>query len=481
MDNGNLKEKSVVAFFWRFFQNISSKLCTFFIQIIIARLVLPSDYGIIAIASIFMTIADVFIQTGFASGIVQKQDITKEELSSVFYSGLLLSIVLYIILYFFAPSVAKFYRIDLLVIVIRVQAIRIIISSLYSVQTALIQRNLDYKKAYLPSIFGYILQALVGLFFAVKGYGVWALVYSNITYAVVYGIGISITYRWKPLLKISFKESYTIFSFSSKILGINLLNTLMNSLRALIVGRSYSADALGYYNRGYQFPTLIMVNIDGALSPVLFSALSRLQNNMDDFVNYLRKSLKLSLFVTMPMMFGLAAVSDSMIILLLTDKWSSAIPFVKIISFICCFWPLSAKLQAINAYGRSDIGLKLNIIFNLISVIFIFIFYRYNIYLFILSELISSFINFLISTYVVSKVIKYSIKQQLADILPVVLISSIMGICVYSIFLLFGVSLFTLLIQIVLGIVIYLILSYIFKLQSLYLIMNIIKEKFSRN
>jgi len=477
-----LKKQSFFGFVWRFIQNTSSQIIAFVIQIVLARLLTPDDYGIISLTAVFITISNVFVQNGLTSALVQKKEIDECEKSSMFYLSIVIGVVLYFILFFLSPLIASFYNIESISSILRIQSISLIFSSLSSVSVALIQRNLKFKKTFFISIIGYIFQGGIGIFLAYKGYGVWALVWGTLAYNFIYSFGNIIFCKWWPKLMFSFKKVKTLLVYSSNILFSNLISAIFTSSRTLIVGKYYDSQTLGLYDRGNQFPTALMTGFDGAFSTVLYSSLSKVQDDKERLVRYLRKSIRISLTISAPLMFGLAAVAKPTILLLLTEKWVECVPFLMIYCFICVMWPLSAKTQALNAYGKSKVTFITNIITVIINIAIMFICIQFGIMVFAVGTLIGNFIGVVLSAIVSKKYLDYGIWDQIVDCAPAYLVSGAMFGVVYSLSLFIGLApIFQLLILVPIGIIVYTLLSFLFKIEGFMFIVNVVKARLKRN
>lgn len=463
----NIKDKTIKGFMWRLGQNFGTQGINFVIQIVLARLLLPEIYGVIALTAIFSALATVFIQGAFSSGIIQRKTINQVELSSIFYLSLMISLGFVGILFLISPMVSRFYHEPILIDVLRVQSINVFLGSLFTVHQSLLIRNMDYKKGFIIGILGTITQGTIGITLALSGFGIWALVLSsNANMLITFFVTILLV-RWRPSWVFSFKAITGIFSYGSRIFIISLMNAIYTNLIFLFIGRIYDPQTLGYYSKGYGFPLLIMTNVDGAINTVLFSSLSKTQDDPEESLKVLRNSMKMSIFFSAPAMFGLAAVAQPMVILLMTEKWLPAVPFIQLVAMGCLLWPLSARMQAINAIGRSDIALKLNILLRVIGVIFLIIFSRFNIYILALSSILSELIIAIILSFFVKNMIGYSLNDQLKDVLPSIFIAGIMGVAVWS-FTLIGLSpIVTLILQMSSGLALYALLAWIFKLESI--------------
>ena len=469
--------KAVDGVLWRLSQNFSTTLVNFILQTWLARLLLPEHYGIIALTSVFITVSMVFVQTGFTASLIQKASLSDIEIYSVFYTSIALSIILYALIFIISPFLSVFYSEPLLSRVLRIQSINIIIASLYSVPVSLIQRNFEFKKTFLAGFISSICQGSIGILLALKGYGVWALVYASLTHSCVYYLIIIITTRWKPKAVFSYSTVKNIFSFSSKILLINLINTLFNNIKSLIIGRTYNSQLLGYYNRGYQIPVLLMNNMDGAINSVTFPALSRFQHDYSQLVKKLRRSLQVSIYFVWPAMIGLAVVSKPLIILLLTEKWLLSVPFAILTAIQCMFWPLSVFTHAINAVGRSGLSLKLNIFSKGVALLFMSIAYRFGIFYFVGISIISSFISTSVIVTITSRLLGFKVSDIIKDFIPTLFASLLMGCCVYLISYLHISIIMMLLIQIITGATFYLLLTWALKFPSFLFIQGYLRTK----
>ncbi len=477
----SLKEKSITGFLWRFMQNAGSQVINFVVSVVLARILAPDDYGLIAMITVFTNIAMVFINVGFSSTVVQKEELSEMDINTVFYTGLMTAAVIYLILFFGAPFIADFYHEEKLCALLRVESLMVLFGGLYSVHHALIVRRLEFKKSFAISFTGVIIHGVVGIILAVLGFGPWALVLSTIANLFVCCILNWVVVKWRPKFVYSRESAKYIFSFSGKVLGSELLNSVFNNIRALIIGRQYSSQDLAYYNRGYQYPTLIMNQVDGATTTVLFSALSKYQSDWENGgLNALRRAMKTSLYICAPLLFGLSAVAEPMIVLMLTEKWLPCVEYVRLTSMMCLFWPLSAQRHALNSLGRSDVSLKLNMLTKVITIIVLFATYKISVRAMILGSIAVSLISYAISSFFYRKYLLYKISDQLRDILPPVVLSAVMFAVAYSISFIGLSYIVTLIVQIITGAVVYVLGSLIFKMESFYYVLNILKGLFKK-
>lgn len=451
-----LKSRTLAGLGWRMMQSVCAQMVNFILQLILARLLLPDDYGIVAMAAVFITVANVFVQTGFTSAVIQRETLSEQETASAFWGGMLISVVLLAALFFAAPAISRFYREPILTRVLRVQALNLPVLALSSVPLALLTRELQYKKSFFASLAGFAVNGLVGIVMALLGMGVWALVISALAGNAVNCIVLLAVTRWYPRVRPSFAAARRALSFSSKILAANLLNTLYNNMYNLIIGKAYDAQTLGFYSKGFQFPTVIMNNVDGVMNNVLFTTLSRAQSDAARSKHIMRLSQRISLFVTAPLMAGLFATADTLIPLLLTNRWLPAVPFMRVVCVICLFWPLSAKTQAINARGKSGVTLAFNFVTKLITFSVMLYCRRFSIRTLMLASMAAEIVNALIAMPVSQKYLSYTIGEQLADLFGSVTPALLMGALVYGLACVLPTPpVITLLIQIVAGVTFY--------------------------
>lgn len=477
MSNKNIKTKIISSLFWKFMERGGTQGIQFVVQIILARLLSPEEYGIIAIVAVFIQLANVFVQSGFNTALIQKKDADEIDFSSVLYLSLGVAAILYCIIFITAPLISNFYNNSALTKVFRVLSLTLFIGAFNSIQNAYISRNMLFKKLFVSSLGAVTISGIVGIIAAYCGFSVWALVLQQLTNQFTISVILWFTVRWRPRKFFSVTRVKSLFAYGSKLLASSLLDTLYNNLKPLIIGKMYTPNMLGYYNRGDLFPHVIVTNINGSIQSVMLPALSAHQENKTRVRQMVRRSIKTNSFLIFPMMMGLAAVAEPMIKIVLTDKWLPAVPFLRICCFTYALWPIhTANLQAINALGRSDIFLKLEIIKKIQGLIVLIITVPYGVYAIALGGIFTGIISTFINSYPNKKLLNYSYKEQWIDIMPSLLISLIMGAIVYLLNYLSISAWKILLIQIFLGISIYVFLAKIFKLESFDYLLSTIKQ-----
>jgi teichuronic acid exporter len=452
----------------------------FIVQIVLARLLLPEDYGIIALVLVFIAIANVFVQSGLNTSLIQKKEADEIDFSSVFYVSLLIAGLFYIILFLTVPFIAEFYNKQQLIPVLRVLAVTLFFGAFNSIQNAIIARNMQFKKLFFSSTGAILISGIVGIYMACAGYGVWALVGQQIINQLSISLILWFTVKWRPRLIFSHRRVKELFSFGWKLLVSSLIYTIYIDLRSLVIGKMFEAEILGLYNRGQQFPAVLVSNIDGSIQSVMFPVLASQQDSRPRVKDMMRRAIVTSSFVTFPMMVGLAVTAEPLVKLLLTDKWLPCVPFLQIFCASHALMPIhTANLQAINALGRSDIFLKLEIIKIIVGLSVLGITVFYGVYAIALGAVLSGIISTFINAYPNKELLDYSYIEQWNDIMPSLLLSLVMGAVVYS-FKWLGLSvLITLIIQVCVGVILYIGMAWLFKLECFNYLLNTMKDLFS--
>lgn len=462
---------------WKFSERILAQVVTFIVSIILARLLSPSEYGTIALVMVFITIADVFVNAGFGNALIQKLNVDNLDYSSVLYVSIFSSVIIYSFLFFMSPHIANFYNNKSLELVLKVLSLRIPIAAFNSVQQAYVSKNMLFKRFFFSTLFGTILSGIIGCLMAYKGFGIWALVAQYLINTIIDTLVLWFTVKWRPILAFSLKRVKTLFSFGWKLLVSGLIDTGYSQLRSLVIGRKYTASDLAYYNRGQQYPQLVVANVNTSISSVLFPVISKNQENLYTVKKMTRRAIKTSSYVMWPLMFGLAIISKPLVLLMLTDKWLPCVPYLQIACFNYAFWPIhTANLEAIKAIGRSDWFLKLEIIKKIVGVSLLFFSMNFGVIAIALSMIISTLFCSFINAYPNSKALEYNYGEQLKDMLPAFLLSIFMSIVIYPIGFVIDNPLLLIVIQIIIGSIVYIVLSHMLKLETYAFIINMLKS-----
>ena len=481
-----IRSKAGSGLLWKFLEVFCADSVSFVVSIVLARLLLPSDYGEIALVNIFIVIANVFVVNGLGTALIQKKNADEVDYSSVLYFNFAFSLVLYMLLFLSAPTIAAFYNIPHLCDVLRVLGIRVPIAAINSVQNAILSRHLLFKRMFIATIIGTILSAVVGIAMAYKGFGVWALVTQVLTNAGIDTIVLSIIIRWWPKLHFSWSRLKGMIDYGWKILASSLIKTGYEQLSSLIIGKLYTAEDLAFYSKGKKYPDLIVSSINTSISSVLFPIISSRQDDISCVKNMLRRSIKTSSYILTPMLFGLAAVGEPLISLILTDKWLPCVPYMRLYCLYCAFLPIqTANLQAIRAVGRSDIILKLDIIKRGIGITLLLLLMRRGVMGVALAPLGMTLLATVINIIPNKNIIKYSFKEQMADWIPNIIVSLGMAVAVYALSLTLcryiSNRVIIILLAVLFGFGFYIAESILFKNESFYYVKMMVKAKFSKS
>lgn len=465
--NDSIKNKTIGGFLWRFAERCGAQGVGFVVSVLLARLLSPNDYGTVALVNVFIAILAVFIDSSMGSALIQKKNADDLDFSTVFYFNMFMCITLYIIMFFCSPLIAKFYNRPELTTMIRVISLNFLISGVKGIQNSYVSKNMLFKRFFFSTLGGTIFSAFVGVFLAYKGYGAWAIVAQNLSNNLIDTLILWFTVKWRPKLMFSIKRLGGLFSYGWKLLCSSLLDTGYNQLRSLLIGKVYSLSDLAYYNKANNFPSMIIGNVNSSIDSVLLPSMSTVQDSKVSVKGMTRRAMTTSTYVMAPLLMGLAACGKSVISILLTDKWLPSYPFMVIFCTTYMFYPVhTANLNAIKAMGRSDLFLKLEILKKIVGLTAILVTFRISVMAMAYSLLVTSVLSQIINSWPNKKLMNYSYLEQLKDILPGILLAVVMGCCIYPIQFLGFPDIVTLLIQVPLGAVFYIVGSKIFKLEA---------------
>ena len=471
-----MKNKVASGLFWKLLENGGAQGIQFVIAILLARLLTPAEYGVVGIIMIFITIANVFVQSGFSTALVQKKQADEVDFSSVCYFELAASVLFYLLLYLAAPAIAQFYGIWVLGIVLFPGAV-------ISVQTAYVSRNMEFRGLFFSTLAASAISGVISIFMAYRGFGVWAMVWQQISYYISLMVVLFLTVSWKPGLCFGFDRIRTMFAFGWKLLCASLLDTVFNNLYGLLIGKIYNEELLGSYNRGEQFPKLIATNLGAAIQAVLLPAFSACQDDRDKVRDMVRRAIRLSSFAVIPMLMGLFAVADTLVLALLGEKWLICVPFLRIMCVSYCFWPIHiTNLQAINAVGRSDIFLKLELVKKALSILALVIGMQFNVFIMVCIKAFQDFVCTFVNAAPNKKLLGYDIAHQWMDVAPPVALSVVMcgAVMVFGTWLPSMSVWLKLVLQIVCGAFVYIVLAAAFRLESFCFLAGMVKERLKK-
>lgn len=482
MDEERVTSKSVITnFLWRFAERCGAQGVSFVVSIILARLLLPEDYGNIALITVFTAILNVFVDSGLGNALVQKKDADDLDFSSVFYFNIVMCLFLYGVMFFAAPYIARFYNNEELTPLVRAISLTLVLSGVKNVQQAYVSKKMIFKKFFFSTLGGTILSAVVGIAMAYAGFGVWAIVAQSLSNSFVDMLILGFTVKWRPKWMFSFKRLKGLLSYGWKLLVSNLIDTGYGNLRNLIIGKLYTSADLAYFNKAQNLSNLVINNVNATINSVLFPAMSQAQNDKLAVKNMTRRAITISTYIIFPAMTGLAVVGEPLVSLLLTDKWLPCVPYLRIYCFSYALLPIhTANLQAIKALGHSGIFLKLEIIKKVMALVVLIISMQFGVYWIAFSMIITSIVSSFINAFPNKKLLNYSYLEQVKDMLPGLILSAVMGAAVYLINYIAINNVFKLIIQVVSGVIIYFGLSALFKLESFNYCLNMVKPYLSK-
>lgn len=463
----NLKQKTISGLFWQFSQKFIGQIFSFVVTLILARLLLPEDYGVVAIAGMFNILAGIFINCSLDIALVQKKDVDELDYNTVFYSALLASIIVYLGVYCCAPIVSNIYKNELICPVIRTMALTMPLSSLSIIQNTKIIRSMKFKTFFYTTLIGQIFAGVFGIYFAFHGYGAWALVIQSLVGSIVNTLSLFCIVRWLPKLMYSFERFKALFSFAWKRSAAGLMGTFCNQLKGYLIGYQYTTADLAFLNRGEGLPDMLKNNISGTIDGVLFPALTKLQDDKERLKSGIKRSIIVANYVLAPTMFGLAAVSDKLVPLLYSAKWSPAIPFMQISCITVCVIVINnTNLQALYAIGRSDEVLRIEFIKKIVMIFILLISIYISPIAISAGFLVHSCHELFWTSRSLSKYVDYSLCEQLNDIKSSSLLAFSMGIVVILVGENINNIYISLFVQVLTGFIYYVIMSHIFDMKG---------------
>lgn len=414
---------------WSTIERLSVQLVSFILTIVLARLLTPSEYGTIGLLVVFISFSQVFIDSGFSKALIQKQNRTDDDISTVFYFNLFIAIICYVTLYFLAPLISGFYEISKLENLLKVLSISLFFNALFAIPNTLLSIDMNFKSITKVNFSSTVISGLIAIYLAYDGFGEWALVYQTLIKSFLMAVFFWIAVKWKPIMIFSKKSFFELFNFGSKLLVNSLMNNIVNNFASLFIAKTLSAQQLGFYTRGTQNADTAFSTINSIIDNVLLPGLAPLQNQIDLLIDGTKKIIKTAALLVVPIFFGLTIISKPLILLLLTEKWAMAIPIMQLI----CLSRLITIISGINinllyVLGRSDLALKQQYFKIAIRIIILAFALQFGIIIIAAAELGITLIHFFINTYYPGKMMKYGAIQQIKDISPILLSGIIMSI-----------------------------------------------------
>lgn len=474
----SLKQKAVSGVACTTVERLVTQVIQFVIGIAIARILAPQDYGAIGMTAIFFAIATTFVDSGFGSALIQKKDRNEDDYSTCFYFNLLVSTALYGVLWIASPYIASFYRTPILCEVTRTLGLTLIINSLTISQIAKLTAEMRFKQMAIITIATQIVTGGVGLYLAYVGWGVWALVFQQISSAVARLLLIEWFLKWRPRLVFSKQSFRHLFGFGSKILCSGLINTIYDNLYTLVIGRAFSAKEVGYYNRGNQFATLPTQTILTVFMKVAYPLMAEVQDDAEKLKRAYKKFLRVPLFILYPILFGLMALAKPLVLVLLGEKWLPAVPLLQVLCVGSMFDPLThINLNILYVKGRTDLVLKLELLKKPLAFILLFGMIPFGLWWLCFGRSIYGFIAYCFNCYYTGKFINFGFWRQMYYNVPVIVKSGVMGALCYACLFIFDNPLWQLIVGFIVGVVSYFLMAVVTKDETLTDVMDIIKAR----
>lgn len=474
----SLRKQTYSGLTWTFLDTFFLNGVSFLAMLYIARILGPKEFGLIGMITVFITIGTSLVDSGLSSSIIRTKHANNRDFSTVFYLNLGMSFLIYLILFLVAPLIAQFFRQDILTGVVRLYCLSFIISAFSAIQLAQLNRNMNFKKILQYNIPGTLIGIGVGIILSLKGFGVWSIVWMQLTKLSIQSILLWLYSSWKPTMYFSKERMNYHYGFGYKLMLSGLLATIFENVYNIIIGRFYSVQSLGYFERARAFNQYPVALIIGIISKVTFPLLSKIQDEKERLAYIFKQMLQFAFFITAPLMLGLAAIASPLFQLVLGDKWMPAVPFFQIICLSNMFAPIHTFNQnTFKVFGRSDLLLRLEVYKKIIISIGILIALPFGILGLIWSSVITSFITMLINTYYSQHLINYKTGRQLLDMLPTILIAGFISLLMFlTVYISKGHSLyFQIVIPTILGIIAYLGINVLFKTSSMQFALHLIK------
>lgn len=464
---------------WSFAEKVLTDVVSLVVTIVLARLLYPEEYGLVALVQIFVNISSIFVTSGMGTALIQKKDASDEQVSTIFYLNLLLGLFIYGVIFVLAPYLTRMQGNEELTWLLRVLAIKIPVASVYNIQNSYIKKKMQFKKFFFSSLAGTIASGVVGISMAYMGFGAWALVASMLTDQIMDSIILFCTTKWLPKFRIKIKSSIGIIKYGLSVLTTELIGKIYTQLRSLIIGVKYSSEDLAYNSKGTKFPQMVSELTDTLIIRVMFPVLSSYQEDNERLKQILSQSIQISLFVLAPLLIGLATTAYHFIPLLLTDKWMGAIPYMQIFCISYLTHPIMGlDLRTIQALGKGKVLIKLQVIetvFGLAVIGFTTVFFNTAISI-TASVLITETFNMILTMSIVGKYVGYSVFEHIKDNVSTVLIALVMGVAVLFIGALPFNDFITLILEILGGGIVYISLSLVFKTKPAVLALDMAKK-----
>ena len=476
----SLKQKTLSGLLWTFFETFAIQGFGFIQGIVLARLLMPSDYGLIAMTGVFFAVSYALVDTGFTSALIRKKERTDIDYSTVYVTNVVLSFVLCLVLCLCAPFIAEFYNEPQLFPIVCANAVLLFVGSFIAVQGARLSIQLDFKTKSKISVISTVSTGIISIIFALLGFGVWSLILPNFFAVLIKGILYYFYQHWFPGFRFSWQSYKEFFSYGSKLMASSLLNAVYGNVYSLVIGKFYSASSLGYYTKGHGYATLPSATLSGVLNKVTFPVLSKVQDDDARLENAYRKMIRVSAYVVFPIMILLVVLARPLVLILLTDKWENCVIYLQVLCFAMMWNPIhSLNLNLLFVKGRSELFLRLEIVKKIIGATILCVTIPFGLVAMCCGQVVSSLIFLFVNTYYTGKLIHVGFVQQIKDLLPTMMYTAIMGLFVWLLSSVVEIQLVQLLVGFLLGIPLYVLTSKVLKSQEYFFMRDIVKQNVS--
>jgi len=466
---------------WKLGERLSSQGVSFVVSIILARLLTPAEYGIIAMMNIFIVIANVFVVSGFNTSLIQKKDADELDFSTIYYCTLVMSVIMYGVIFLTAPLMARYYNMPEMTLLTRVFALSLIIQSYQTIQQAYVARNMQFKLNFKATLIGTIMSGIIGVVMAYAGYGVWALVAQHISSIVINTLVLRCLVEWRPKFIFSWERAKGLMNYGSKIMGSTLVNTLYKEARQLLIGLYYTPADLALYNRGNHMPHLVTTNIDNTIRSVLFPAMANHSDDLPRVKQMLRRAIMNTSYITYFCLTLMAVASEPLIRILLTDKWIDCVPYMQI---MCVSLMLNTvgitNLQALKAIGKSGEVLKLEMFKKPVFLLVILASLPFGVMAVVCTSPLNSLYALWTNMGPTKKYLNYSRREQILDLIPGVLMATALAVVTWPLTFLPFNDFIILALQVIVAIASYIAISMLFKVEAFFYCKNIVKDLYKK-
>ena len=468
------KQNSITSsIFYKSLERYSTMAFQMVVQIVIARILTPADFGIVAMMSVFINIAGIFIYNGFNMAVIQKKEADNRDFSTALFVNSFIGIFLYALIFFCSPAIARYYEEPDLMLSLRILALILPLGSVFSIQSAIASRHMRYDILFFCNLSGSVISGILGIISALCGMGFWALIVQQISNIVIATILLLFKTQWKPQLTFVWQSAKDLFAFGWKLFAAGLLNSIYNELNSLVIGKKYTSSDLAFYTKGKTFPSAVSSGLDSALQSVMLSAFSRKQDDYKAINGLMRKSMLSNTYVITPIMVLLAICAQPFTVILLTEKWLPMVPYMQICCFTFVLHPIGTiNMQALAAIGKSDVRLKLEFIKKPIGLLLLFASMRYGPMAIALSAALIIIIGFIIGFIACQIYLKYPVMEFFKEVMPSWTLSTFVGLIAFYIMVLGLHPLLTLLLQTIIFVTFYVLLSHLFKLEGYHIVKN---------